>query len=232
MLFAPGQPSCLRADDRLDDRADAAAELKGIAAHEIAARIGLVEFLAPQAERRAAVAVERLIDIAVVQRVRVKHQVLADQAARIGDAVGEFRRNRVQHQPRRADAVAGEDHDFGGLKMLPPLGVVIDHAGGHAVLVNGDFADPAHRAQFDAGADRERPIGDVGGGLGALRAAGRAVAEIDAAPAALIVGGGNRRIGRPPVPAELVHRLAEPRARFAQRQRRHRRLLRRIGGIA
>ena len=77
-----------------------------------------------------------------------------------------------------------------------------------------------------------RPIGDVGGGLGALRAARRAVAEVDAAPAALVVGGGDGRVGRPPVPAELVHRLAEPRARFAQRQRRHRRLLRRIGGIA
>ena len=34
------------------------------------------------------------------------------------------------------------------------------------------------------------------------------------------------------VPAELVHRLTEARARLAQRQRRHRRLLRRIGGIA
>ena len=38
--------------------------------------------------------------------------------------------------------------------------------------------------------------------------------------------------GRPPVPAELVHRLAEPRARLAERQWRHRRLVRRIGGIA
>ena len=116
--------------------------------------------------------------------------------------------------------------------MLVALGVVIDRAGGHAVLVDGDLAHPAQRAQLDAGADRQRPIGDVGRGLGALRAARRAMAEIDAARAALIIGGGDGGVGRPPVPAELVHRLAEARARLAERQWRHRRLLRRIGGIA
>ena len=98
--------------------------------------------------------------------------------------------------------------------------------------VDRDLANPAHRAQFDAGADRMRPIGDVGTGLGALRAARRAVAEVDAARPPLIVCRGDRRIRRPPVPAELVHRLAEPRAGFAERQWRHRRLMRRIGRIA
>ena len=162
----------------------------------------------------------------------MKHQVLADQAAGIGDTVGEFRRYRVQHQARRADAVAGEDDDFGGLKLLLALGIIIDHAGGHAVCVDRDLANPAHRAQLDAGADRMRPIGDVGAGLGALRAARQAVAEVDAARPPLVVRRGDRRVRRPPVPAELVHRLAEPRAGFAERQWRHRRLMRRIGRIA
>ncbi len=76
-----------------------------------------------------------------------------------------------------------------------------------------------------------RPIGDVGRGLGALRAAGRAVAEVDAARPPLIVRRRDRRVRRPPVPAQLVHRLAEPRAGFAERQWRHRRLMRRIGRI-
>src|SRR6202043_3414964 len=97
---------------------------------------------------------------------------------------------------------------------------------------DGDFANPAQRAQFDAGADRMRPVGDVGTALGALRAARRAVTEVDTAPAPFIVGRGNRGVGRPPVPAELVHRLAEARARLAERQWRHRRLLWRISGIA
>src|SRR6266478_417482 len=48
MVFAPGQPPRLRTDDRFEDRTDAAAELKSVAAHEIAPRVGLVEFLAPQ----------------------------------------------------------------------------------------------------------------------------------------------------------------------------------------
>src|SRR6266446_9863774 len=96
-----------------------------------------------------------------------------------------------------------------GWNCSSPPGVVIDNAGGHAVLVDRDFADPAQRAQFDAGADRMRPIGDVGTGLGALRAARRAMTEVDAARPPLVIGRGDRRIGRPPVPAELVHRLAE-----------------------
>src|SRR6202035_3542763 len=48
MLFAPGQPSTCGTDDRLKNRADAAAELKRIAAHEIALGVGLIKFLAPQ----------------------------------------------------------------------------------------------------------------------------------------------------------------------------------------
>ena len=100
------------------------------------------------------------------------------------------------------------------------------------MLVGGDLADPAQRAQFDPGADRMRPIGDVGRSLGALRATRGAVTEIDAARASIVVGGGDGRIGWPPMPAELVHRLAEAGARLAERQGRHRRLLRRIGRIA
>ena len=80
------------------------------------------------------------------------------------------------------------------------------------------------RAQLDAGAQRGGPIGDVGRRLRALRAGGRAMAEIDAAGAALVVGGRHRGVRRPPVPAELVHGLADDRTGAAERLRRHRRL--------
>src|SRR6202048_5311071 len=116
--------------------------------------------------------------------------------------------------------------------MLFALGGIIDRARRHAVLVERNLAHPAQRTQFDAGADRMRPIGDVGRSLGALRTARRAVAEIDAARAPFIIGGGDRGVGRAPMPAELVHRLAETRARLAERQWRDRRLLWRISGIA
>src|ERR1700681_4128508 len=93
-VFAPGQPPPSRTYNRLHDRGDAAAELKSIAAHEIAVGVGLIKFLAPEAQRRPMIAVERFIDIAIVQSVGMKHQVLADQPRRIGNAVGEFRRHR------------------------------------------------------------------------------------------------------------------------------------------
>ena len=110
----------------------------------------------------------------------MQHQVLADQPRGVGEPVGKPRRRRIQQQARRADAVAGQDHDLGRLELLAPVGVVVDRAGGHAVLVGGDLAHPAARAQLDAGADSERPVGDVGAGLGPLRAARRAVPEVDA----------------------------------------------------
>ena len=77
-----------------------------------------------------------------------------------------------------------------------------------------------------------RPIGDVRARLGALRAGRRAMAEIDARRPPVVLDRGDRGVRRPPVPAKLVHRHREPGAALAQRQRWHRRLLRRIGGIA
>ena len=77
-----------------------------------------------------------------------------------------------------------------------------------------------------------RPIGDVDARLGALCTSGRAMAEIDAPGAALVLLGGNGNIGRPPVPAELVHRLRVARAGSAERHRGQSGLVRRIGRIA
>ena len=116
--------------------------------------------------------------------------------------------------------------------MLLAVGVVVDRAGRHAVLVGRDLAHPAARAQLDAGADGERPVGDVGAGLGALGAARRAVAEVDALRAAFVRRRGDGGVGGPPVPAELVHRPGVVRAGLAERNRRHRRLVRRHAGIA
>ena len=86
--------------------------------------------------------------------------------------------------------------------------------------------------QLDAGADRVRPIGDVGRGLRALRAGRRAMAEIDAARPALVVHRRNGGVRRPPVPAELVHGLADHRAGAPERLRRHRRVRQRRERIA
>ena len=176
--------------------------------------------------------VHRFVDIAVDQRPGMEHQVLADKPAGIGQPVGEAAGGGVQQQPRRADAVAGEDDDLRRLELLDAVDVVVDHARRHAVFAGGDLAHAAVGPKLDAGADGMRPVGDVGARLRALGAGRRAVAEIDAGRAAVVFGGCDRAVGRPPVPAELVHRLRDLGAGLAQRQRRHRRFVRRIGGIA
>ena len=138
----------------------------------------------------------------------------------------------VQQQPRRADAVAGEDDDLRGLELLNAVDVIVHHARRHAVVTDGDLAHATVGAKLDAGTDGMRPVGDVGARLRSLGAGRRAVTEIDARRAAVVFGGRDRAVGWPPVPAELVHRLRDLRAGPAQRQRGHRRLVCRIGGIA
>src|SRR5579862_3222241 len=76
------------------------------------------------------------------------------------------------------------------------------------------------------------PVGDIGTGFRTLSAGGRAVAEIDAGGAAVVLGGGNCTVGGPPMPAEVVHRLPDLGAGLAERKRRHRRFMGGIGGVA
>ena len=116
--------------------------------------------------------------------------------------------------------------------MFDPGGIEIGGAGGHAVGAGFDAADAAAGAQFDAGADGVGPVGDVGAGFGALGAAECAMPEVDAFGAAVIVRGGQRGIGRPPVPAECVERMGEAGAGFAEAEGGHGRGVGGVGGIA
>src|SRR5690242_9000862 len=84
MILAPGQDALLLARDRLEHRTRAAAELDAVAAHEAARQIGVVPLLAPETGRRRAIGVGRLLHEAVDLRVRMEHQVLADEAGRVG----------------------------------------------------------------------------------------------------------------------------------------------------
>jgi choline dehydrogenase-like flavoprotein len=110
---------------------------------------------------------------------------------------------------------------------LEPFYIVIHGARRHAMLIGGDLADSAARAQLYPGADGERPVGNVGACLGALCATRRAVAEVDALCTAFVSGGGDSGVGGPPVPAQPVHRPRIVGAGLAQRDRRHGRIARR-----
>src|SRR5712692_6537095 len=127
----PRQQSVGLAGNGLRHRSDAAAELKGVATHETARRIGFVELFAPETSRRRAIAVGRLVHVAVGLRIWMEHQVLADQSAGIGKPVRKAAGGRIQEQPRRADAVTGDHNDFGGLKLLDTILVVVHDAGRH-----------------------------------------------------------------------------------------------------
>ena len=113
MVRAPGQNALLLAGDRLEHRPGAAAELDAIAAHEAARQVGVVELLAPQAGRRRAVAVGRLLHDS---RRSARRDGTSGSCRRgpteLASPFGKAAGRRIQQQPRRADAVAGDDDDF------------------------------------------------------------------------------------------------------------------------
>jgi len=111
--------------------------------------------------------------------VRLRHQILADEAARIGETVRKARAGRVEQQARRLDRIAGDDDVFRPLPAQLSLAVI------------EDFAGAAGRIEFDA--RNHRQIADLGPGvegarqpchqhalLGVGRAADHAKAAIDA----------------------------------------------------
>ena len=101
-------------------------------------------------------AVEHLVKPAGDPRVGMEHQVLADQTAGIGKAIGEACRRGIEQKARRPDGIAGEDDDLGRLEMLGTLRVIVDDTRRHAVFIGGDLAHPAARLELDAGADGGR----------------------------------------------------------------------------
>src|SRR6185437_8011872 len=69
MVLAPRQDALLLARNRLEHRPGAAAELDAIAADETARGVGVVKLLAPEAGRRRAIGVGRLLYEAVDLRI-------------------------------------------------------------------------------------------------------------------------------------------------------------------
>src|SRR6185437_7538474 len=89
VVLAPGQTAGGLALDGLADQAAGTGELQRVAADEIAGGIGFVELLAPQAEHGGAIAVYTFVYISADLRPWVEHQVPADEAAGVGETVGE-----------------------------------------------------------------------------------------------------------------------------------------------
>src|SRR3954471_17508450 len=111
--------------------------------------------------------------------VRLRHEVLANEAAAIGQTVREFLARRIEQQARRFDRIAGDDNIVRALMPPLSLAMVVDTDG---ATVASDLDMPDHRevADFGAGADRARYPGDQRALLGVGRAAELAEAAIDA----------------------------------------------------
>ena len=116
-------------------------------------------------------AVETLLEQPLDEPDRMEHEVLADEAARVGEAVREGGRGGVQQNARCADAVAGEHHHFRALMVLLAVFVVVPDAVRHALSVHRDFAYAATGPKFNAATQGDGPVGDVRARLRALRAA-------------------------------------------------------------
>ena len=194
------------------------------AALEAAALVGLVELVAVErAADRPLRPVQFVAKHAPHIAAGMEHQVAAERrAVDIGR----------QQQPCRADAIAGDDDMACGLPYLASVRVAIDHAGGPAAFDDDSLGD-AVRPQLDPSRDRLRPVGHVRAGLGPDETALLAGAAIVAGATSISRHRVDRRIDRPPMPAQRIEAARRRFSQAAERQRRHgARRLRRIGGIA
>lgn len=126
MALAPGDRRHGEAHRRAR-RAGAAVHLEGVAAHEAARAVGLVELLRQQdvAERATIRRIAAVGEEAGDGGARMEHQVAADQSARIGEPVGMALALGQQHQARRADAVGGQHHQARRLELDAAVGIKV-----------------------------------------------------------------------------------------------------------
>ncbi len=157
-----------------------------------------------------------------------EHQILADDAVRVREAVGKFRRLREQQQACRLRSVRGQHDGFRALLYLALLAVEIHDAGDAAAVVDRNLAHVAVGADFTfAGLLRQRQHRD-----GRARSCAH-VAAIPRADAAIHARGASHvgarddreRPGNDGQP-QLLGGDVEERTRALQRDRRHRIILR------
>ena len=99
-----------------------------VAADEPAPAIGLVELLAEERIAGERLGLERLVEDAFDEPARMVHEVLADVAGGIREAVGKPFRLRREQQARRADAVAADDDHARELLLQVAAAIEVEHA--------------------------------------------------------------------------------------------------------
>src|SRR5262249_52875388 len=172
------------------------------------------------AAERSAMAIERSIERAAYQGVRMEHQIGPDETVRVREAVGKSGRARIEQKTRRADPVRREHDRTRLLLHQSPVAIVVERAVGETVGADRDLADTSTRRERRAGGDRLGPVGAVGPRLGAGGTPELAGAAVDAGPPAVVVRGQDRAVRRPPVPAEPIEAARDRGAERVERDRR------------
>src|ERR1700733_16190327 len=136
--------------------------------------------------------VEALFEDAVSEDGEVLHEILADAAAGVGQAVGEFGGFAHQQETWRFKSAAGDDDGASAKLLLLTLGVKENYAFGAAVGGNGDFASHGLWANADAaGGFGFGDVGDIDACFSGDLAAQRAGAGVDASGAIVPIEGGD-----------------------------------------
>src|SRR5580704_12320021 len=112
--------------------------------------VQLVKIVEDAADGEAFVIVERLFKYSRGNAAAVEHQILADIAAAIGEAIGKLLVGGEQEQTRSFRAVRADDDGFGFLALDVSPGVEINGAGGAAGGVKFDAMNVGIRADFAA----------------------------------------------------------------------------------
>ncbi len=139
------------------DRRVEAARRKSPAAVETALRVRGYVVDDACAGDHAFVVVERVLEQAARVRTVADHEVLADDAARVREAVREARRLRQQQQTRGLGPVGRQHDDLRLLEVLALVGVEVSRTGDAAARVDRDLAHVAPGPNFAIAArHRER----------------------------------------------------------------------------
>src|SRR5580704_5483212 len=112
--------------------------------------VQLVKIVEDAADGEAFVIVERLFKYGRRDAAAVEHQIFADIAAAVGEAIGKLLVGREQEQARSFRAVRADDDSFGFLAPDAALRVEINGAGGAAGGVKFDAVNVRVRADFAA----------------------------------------------------------------------------------
>ena len=147
-------------------------------------------------------ALEVLAEQPLDQRQRMDHQARADQPRGVGQPVGGAGRGGGEKEARGADPVGRQEHHVGRLEMCPALFVDPFGAGGESARIGGDRHDARPGDEPAAGRHERRPMGQIGGALGALVAPEEACRTLDARVPARPRCRQDRVGRRPPVPSE------------------------------